>query len=177
MMNFSKLFKEKMGKRRIVLLALMAVVLSVSLYYLFSFILKSTDEATYILISEQADNGPITFRGAMVDGRWYNPFDICVSCDGWEFDAVQNTYTSTDNRAFRLELPFGRDRILVFNTGSEEGTAVVEFDRERLIFDLYNEYYSETGTGFQVPADSPDGLPLYTMPLTAVLCLIAFIVL
>lgn len=103
-----------------------------------------------ILILSAAER-EITFRGGRVDGVWYNPNDILISDGNWIEDAEENTYTSTGGESFTIDLPLGRDRILVFDSGPEEGLVRLEWDGGAVYWEMRQGDFAEWGKDCVVP--------------------------
>lgn len=104
-----------------------------------------------VVITAQAGSGIVTFRGAQVDETWYNPQDLIVSADGWDFQEEENVLTDTAGNPVILNLPIGVERILVFNVGPEEGVVNISVNRNALEWNLYRAEQAEFGERFQLP--------------------------
>ena len=104
-----------------------------------------------VTIVPQNENVP--FRGASVDGNWYNPQDIVVSSNNWLFREEDYTLisTATGSDALELSLPIGMERMLIFNVGPDGGKIDVFVEKNVLEWNLYSEESAEFGTAFKLP--------------------------
>ena len=62
----------------------------------------------------------VVFRGASIDGVWYNPQTLVQSADGWNFDEATFTYRAETSSKMTLDIPKGSERAVVFHTGVEQ---------------------------------------------------------
>ncbi|MHC1732032.1 MAG: ArnT family glycosyltransferase [Bacteroidales bacterium] len=95
----------------------------------------------------------VTFRGASVDGTWYNVGDI-VSGENWKIDIASQTltwYGQNQGRSISIQLPNGIKRSLIFNTGPDQGMVQVETNGQILRLDLYNESVVKLGREYELP--------------------------
>lgn len=158
-----------------VLPRLVTALFAALLVYTVMPLLAAAGTPTDMSISAAQDGGPVTFRGAVVDGKWLNISDVLVSAGNWAEDPEQLTYTSTDDSPLLLELPQGKERSLVFNAGPGEGTAVVEYGEEdELEFDLYSETAMEQGLNYPIPEKDRQ---LYVLPVAAAVFFVIFMLL
>ncbi len=126
-----------------------------------------------ILIVPRPESGSVTFRGAMVDGDWFDPQGIVVNLaeGGWTLDETENTLTATNNQSLQLNLPFGKERSLVFNIGPEEGIVEIHGAQNNQEIDLHREESNDYGEAFSLPCVR------FIDPLKRELASFAFIVL
>lgn len=105
-----------------------------------------------IVVTPIPKSGSVTFRGAMVDGTWYNPQDIVVSgSEGWLLNESDNTLTSVNGQSLQMRLLKGMERRLVFNIGPEEGDVDVRVGGKALEWDLRREETNDVGESFLLP--------------------------
>lgn len=105
-----------------------------------------------IAVTPIPESGSVTFRGAMVDGAWYNPQDIVVSgSEGWILNESDNTLISVNGQSLQMRLSKGMERRLVFNIGPEEGNVDVRVGGRVLEWDLCREETNDVGESFLLP--------------------------
>ncbi|MGO5097233.1 acyltransferase [Agathobaculum sp. LCP25S3_E8] len=112
---------------------------------------QNSDQEIIALYSQDAGKR-VVYRGASVDGKWYNPWENVIDAGNWELsDEGSSTYTATDGTAFRFTLPNAEQRLLTFNVGPNEGSVMVEIGDETISFDLNAESEVENGKAFEIP--------------------------
>lgn len=114
---------------------------------------------TEVVISPVIGTGPVTFRGAQVDGVWCSPSDMVSSADQWIWEASANTYTATGEGPLALELPTGTERNLIFTVGPNEGDVKIEMNGQIIPLSFKNETYVELGWSYSVPSATIQTLP------------------
>lgn len=111
----------------------------------------------HVTVASRLEGQQVVFRGATVDGVWYNPADLIQSAEGWEYEATTNTYFTTHQVEMILNLPKGSDRILVFNTGEGQGNISIEIAGQITEYTLSNYAASDVGTPFPVANSEATG--------------------
>lgn len=104
-----------------------------------------------IMVQVQPNTGAVTFRGAMVDGTWYDASQVTVSATGWTLQEEDDILTNTAGNMLELKLPVGTERTLVFNVGPSEGIVDVSVGENFLQWNLYREETVNYGSSFQLP--------------------------
>lgn len=114
---------------------------------------------TEVVISPVIGTGPVTFRGAQVDGVWCSPSDMVSCAEQWDWEPSANTYTAIGKEPLILELPAGTERFLIFTVGPDEGNAKIEMDGQIIPLSFKNETYVELGWSYSVPSITIQTLP------------------
>lgn len=104
-----------------------------------------------VIISPKTGNGTVVFRGAMVDGTWYNPQELLVSESNWGLREADNTLVAMDDSALTLNLPIGMERTLVFNNGPTAGNVDISINNKTIEFNLYSNEAIDTGITLDLP--------------------------
>lgn len=118
----------------------------------------------------------VVYRGASVDGKWYNPWENIKSVGNWaSSDDGSAIYTATDETGFQFTLPKAEQRTLTFNVGPNEGSVKVEIGSETLIFDLTDENDVENGVAFELPLSVGTDYTNYVWIITAAAFVCAFV--
>lgn len=105
-----------------------------------------------IIVTPYPESGSVTFRGAMVDGSWYDPQNIIENfSEEWMFHEEDNTLTLEDGQQYYIRLSNGMERRLVFNIGPEEGRVNVCVGGKALDWNLYRAETNDEGEPFLLP--------------------------
>lgn len=103
---------------------------------------KSALEVNITSLSPEQE---VVFRGASIDGVWYNPQTLVRSADGWDFDEEAFTYRALTSSRITLEIPKGSERTVVFNTGEGQGNILLEISGQTTEYSLSDYTYSDAG--------------------------------
>ncbi len=104
-----------------------------------------------VTITVESSGKHIAFRGAQVDGNWYNPSELAASSAGWLYDEEQGKYTAVGKQPLIINLPVGTQRALTFDAGPKEGIVTVRIADEELTFDLWDVNEIELGLPYDLP--------------------------
>ena len=129
-----------------------------------------------VTIYSQDIDKRVVYRGASVDGKWYNPWENVIDFGNWGLsDEGSSTYTATDGTAFQFILPKAEQRTLTFNVGPNEGSVMVEIGDETVSFDLNAESEVENGLAFDIPFHSGSDYAKYIWIAAAVTFVCVFL--
>lgn len=144
----SKLWSRPMSFRTVASFCVMLSVLLACLAYMG---VTGRKDGTTVEIEALLEEGNVTFRGASVDNKWYNPEDI-LRQGNWEEDSNERTLTAVGRQPLKLQIPMGEVRALIFNVGPNEGAANIRMDGETTgTFHFYQETLNELGYAFTLP--------------------------
>lgn len=116
----------------------------------------------------------VVYRGAVVDGIWYNPCGNIIQSGNWLIDENTQLCTAVDNTPLQIKLPDGEQRRLTFNVGPDEGEVKVEVGNEILYFNLYSENEVENGVTFEITSSGREQY-IYICLVTALVFVLVFI--
>ncbi len=100
---------------------------------------SGTKDTSILTIQPDVSKGRVLFRGAVIDGQWYNPSDIVSEHEGWEYHQTENIFEAVIPRALVLEIPCGDLCKLTFETGPHCGCVTVKEDTKITMLDLKRE--------------------------------------
>ena len=92
----------------------------------------------------------VVFRGASIDGAWYNPQTLVQSADGWDFDEATFTYRALTSSKMTLDIPKGSERAVVFNTGEGQGNILLEISGQTTEYILSDYTSSDAGVPISI---------------------------
>lgn len=102
-----------------------------------------------VTITSLSTEQEVVFRGAMIDGLWYNPNSLVHSKKGWDYNDESSTFRTMIPAKLVLNIPKGVDRAIVFNTGTGQGNISIEISGQVVEYDLSSYEYCDTG--MQIP--------------------------
>lgn len=129
----------------VALMCLSAIVACMSMR-----ILSSAVGDTVGIVAELEAGKEVIFRGAIIDGDWYNPDTLYQSGD-WEKDVTRHVLKARSDDLLQLHIPTAKQAYLVFNVGPNQGKAEVTVGNESVVWDFYQEADVETGISFLLP--------------------------
>ncbi|MHC1732031.1 MAG: acyltransferase [Bacteroidales bacterium] len=173
--------------KKIIPCCLIALIVALTTYKVSSHFFKDFYASTIIISAldernEASTGTEITFRGASVDGRWYNVGDILLG-GGWTKNEEAQTLTwhrDMQDYSMTINLPHGAKRSVTFNTGPDQGRIKVEINGEILVFDLYNKNTVGQGLAYDLPVADTSGIEriaILVATTTFVLALSLFLIL
>ena len=116
-----------------------------------------------ITITAIPETGIVSFRGAMVDGCWYNTADVVVSSGNWQEDPQTFIFTAIDDSPLVIQLPYGISRTLTFDVGAGKGNVRIQNAGETTDLVLYREFESELGLPFDIGGCTTNPVLLYVV--------------
>ena len=116
--------------------------------YFQSFYVQSNKSITVV---PHLIDGEVVFRGAMLDGIWYNPQELLASESSWVLQETDNTLAAMDGSVLALSLPIGMKRTLVFNNGPTAGKVDISVNNNTLEFNLFSNEAIATGITLELP--------------------------
>lgn len=96
--------------------------------------------------------GKVIYRGAMIDGIWYDPMETVVASGEWIFCEEDRTFIATrEDDPLTIHLPRYSERSMTFDVGPKHGIARVKLSNETVCFDLSSEVEVPLGRPYKLP--------------------------
>lgn len=162
---------------------IIALLVSIAAYKVSSNLLTKSS-STDIKITALGDKNVastgnvVTFRGATVNGIWYNTGDIITNGD-WVEDAKDKTlswYGEDQESSIVFKLPYGTEQKIVFNVGPDQGKVEVEYGTHRYILDLYSESTISSEKTYKLQVEYPGNLRVIGYIFAVLAFFISFII-
>ncbi len=139
--------EKKHSKRKIFFIAVAFLSFSMILVLTGLGIIRDIEakSALEVKVTSLLPEKEVVFRGASIDGVWYNPQTLVQSADGWNFDEATFTYRAETSSKMTLDIPKGSERAVVFNTGEGQGNILLEISGQTTEYSLSDYTYSDAG--------------------------------
>lgn len=127
-----------------------------------------------IVLTPKLEYGSVSFRGASVDGDWYNPVTIISANTSWVEIQDKQCFMATDGQPLELLLPKGDICELVFYAGPQQGQVIIATETDCSEINLFLDTDDEYGVSYRVQSGKmPRTYAADTTALLAVVSIMA----
>ncbi len=140
---------------------------------------KDNSEYLKVTLTAVQNSGKVTFRGMLIDKKWFNPNDVIITNEGWIEDKNGIEYTAIGGKNLVLQIPVGESYSITFNTGPEQGVVQIEVAGKILENNLWAETDSELGRAYELSSSfmNLNEMDEYMLNCNAVIVMIIILVL
>lgn len=132
------------------ILLIISIYSSARLYQEFKILFFSQINMEVVSDSTREDKA-LTFRGAMIDGVWYNPEELIQQGEWNAVDLGKVKFSES----LIINIPAARQINLAFDAGPEQGSVRIIYDGETYFCDLYRDNEQvEYGGGIEIEGSS-----------------------
>lgn len=89
-------------------------------------------------------NQTFNFRGAIIDGQWFNPESLAEAGE-WNLDSQNHFILFTERTPVVIKVPINKNVNLIFDSGPEEGKINILSKDQISTYDLYNSTIQDKG--------------------------------